>query len=108
MIYESFLEGTEPPESAAAISPDYNRELYLTSIDWKRSIDNLFTYIYNSTGDDFSAPLPVAPGPANHKLLWQRKRTKIFNSPSDFYGFRQVRSEHLFARIRQNFLFTGV
>lgn len=107
MFYESFLEGTEPPETAASITPAYKRDLFLCSIDWKQSVNDIFVLLYNSTAEDFNAALPAAPGPPNNKLLWKRKRTRVFESPTDFYGFRQIRSEHLIARMRQNFTFTG-
>jgi hypothetical protein len=107
MAYLSFLPGTEPPASAAAIKPDYGDNLQLGAIDWKRSVDQMFTHYYNHTGDSFSNHMMVPIGPPDNSLVFTRKRTKVYNPPADFYEFRQIRSENLLARIRQNFMFTG-
>lgn len=107
MAYLSFLPGTEPPNSAKAINPDYGDNLQLGAIDWPRSIDQVFSSYYNHTGDAFSNHMMTPTGPPDNSLVFTRRRIRVFEPPTDYYEFRKIRSENLLARIRQNFMFTG-
>ncbi|KAH8553007.1 hypothetical protein BGW37DRAFT_488026 [Umbelopsis sp. PMI_123] len=106
--YETFLKGTEPAATAAALPAAYKRNLYLSDIDWKRSLDEGFALIYSTTGVNAPLPSTLAIGPDDDPILWNRKRVNVFKPATDFYEFRQMRSEILLTRIRQNFHFTDI
>jgi hypothetical protein len=106
-FYETFLKGTEPVNTAAALPAAYKKTLDLAKINWQRSVDDAFAFIYNDSGPGIS----LATVPCTHReddpILWHRERTKVFSQPNDFCEFRQIRSEVVLTRIRQNFNFTG-
>ncbi|KAI8579949.1 hypothetical protein K450DRAFT_239871 [Umbelopsis ramanniana AG] len=107
-FYESFMKGTEPVNTAAALPAAYKKHLDLEKIDWQRSVDDAFAFVYNDTGPGISLASVPTSHRENDPILWRRARTQVFSPPSDFYEFRQIRSEVVLTRIRQNFNFTDI
>lgn len=106
-FYESFLKGTEPVNTAAALPASYKKNLDLTKINWQQTVDDAFALLYNNSGPGISLTSVPCSDREDDPILWRRERTNVFSAPNDFYEFRQIRSEIVLTRIRQNFNFTG-